>query len=109
MARARAALEPALAKFTSPYLDASREDESWYWAAPILLDLESYGASTREWFARPDLAAKWTGAEDDEDEGSRWAEHVEERRNSSVTESTQHFGATSISVDPPRISPKRWP
>ena len=80
VARARAALEPALARFTRPYLDAAREDESWYWAAPILLDLESYGASTRAWFARPDLAGKWTGAEGDDDEGSRWAEHVEEAK-----------------------------
>ena len=80
VARARAELEPTLARFTKPYLDAPREDESWYWAAPILLDLESDEESTRDWFARPDLAGRWTGAEVDDDEGSRWAEHVEEAK-----------------------------
>ncbi len=80
VARARERLESALARFTKPYLDAHREDESWYWAAPILLDLEGHGASTRAWFDRPDLASKWTGAEEDDDEGSRWAEHVQEAR-----------------------------
>ena len=80
VARARAGLEAALVRFTKPYLDAPREDESWYWAAPILLDLESHGESTRDWFGRPDLASKWTGAEEDDDEGSRWAEHVEETK-----------------------------
>ena len=79
-ARAQAELEPALARFTRAYLNATREDETWYWAAPILLDLESHGRSTRDWFSRPDLAGIWTSAEKDEDEGSRWAEHVKKAK-----------------------------
>ena len=80
VSRASERLEPLLGRLTKPYLDAEREDESWYWAAPILLDLERHGQSTRDWFARWDLASLWHRAEGDEDEGSRWEEHVEEAR-----------------------------
>ena len=80
VASARAELESALDRFTKPYLDRPREDESWYWAAPILLDLEHHEESTRHWFSRPDLASKWTGADEDDDEGSRWTDHVLEAR-----------------------------
>ena len=80
VARAQARLEPLLGRLTEPYLDAEREDESWYWAAPILLDLERYGESTKEWFGRRDLPRVWNGAQEDEDEGSRWVDHVREAR-----------------------------
>jgi len=80
VARARERLEPPLGKVTEPYLNSDRRDESWYWVAPILLDLESHGESTRKWFARWDLASRWNGAKKDEDEGSRWEEHVAEAR-----------------------------
>ncbi len=79
-ARAGARLEPLLAGITRPYLRAAREDESWYWAAPILLDLKLYRESTRTWFDRHDLASRWTGANDDEEEESRWIDHVEEAK-----------------------------
>ena len=79
VACARARLERPLGRITEPYLNVLRRDESWYWAAPILLDLERYGESTREWFARRDLARRWSDAVDD-DEGSRWVEHVGEAR-----------------------------
>jgi hypothetical protein len=45
------------------------EDESWYWAAPLLLDARHDRAKTREWWERPDLAAIWQG--DDVDEVAR--------------------------------------
>ena len=79
VARARARLEPLLARLTEPYPKAGREDENWYWAAPILLDLERHDESTREWFGRWDLPSKWTGAKED-DEGSRWVDHVREAK-----------------------------
>ena len=78
--RAQARLEPLLDSLTAPYPKDGYEDESWYWAAPILLDLERYEESTRRWFGRPDLPSKWTGADGDEDEGSRWADHVREAK-----------------------------
>ena len=80
VARARARLELPLGRITEPYLNAARQDESWYWAAPILLDLERHGESTREWFVRRDLPSRWNGAKEDDDEGSRWVEHVGEAR-----------------------------
>ena len=80
VARARERLEPLLATLTEPYLDAAHEDESWYWAAPILLDLERHEASTRDWFGRRDLPGQWTGAEAEDDDDSRWADHVWEAK-----------------------------
>jgi len=80
LVRARARLEPHLERVTGPYLDAEREDESWYWAAPILLDRERFAETTWEWFRRPDLPLVWNGGREDEVEDSRWAEHVEEAR-----------------------------
>ncbi|MCY3676525.1 MAG: helicase-related protein [Gemmatimonadetes bacterium] len=76
VAQARERLEPLLDELTEPYRDAAREDESWYWVAPILLDLEKHEASTREWFDRWDLPSQWAGAEKDDDAESRWADHV---------------------------------
>ena len=80
VARARARLEPLLGRLTEPYLDIEREDESWYWAAPILLDLETHGESTKEWFGRWDLPNVWNGGQEDEDEGSTWVKHVKEAK-----------------------------
>ena len=80
VARAQARLEPLLRRLTAPYLSAEREDESWYWAAPVLLDLETYGEPTKEWFDRWDLPRVWNGAQEDEDEGSRWEHHVREAK-----------------------------
>lgn len=59
-------------------------DESWYWAAPVVLDAMRDGDAARDWFRR-DLARRWSGWEAqgaDEDEGgeSRWADHVDEAR-----------------------------
>jgi hypothetical protein len=57
------------------------EDETWYWAAPILLDLKSDAARTREWWQERKLAKLWGGELDqnvEEDKG--WAAHVDEAR-----------------------------
>ena len=78
--RARVRLEPLLATLTKPYDTGAREDESWYWAAPILLDLQTHGESTRRWFGRWGLASLWNGEQDDQEEGSRWADHVAEAK-----------------------------
>ncbi len=81
VAGAKAQLEPLLARVTEPYLNATRQDENWYWAAPILLDLQRHGESTREWFARSDLPSRWNGAKKDDDEGSKWEQHVWKAKN----------------------------
>lgn len=58
------------------------EDEAWYWAAPILLDLRFDRKLSRQWLTedRPDDI--WSTAQDadDGDDGSLWAEHVAEAR-----------------------------
>lgn len=57
-------------------------DESWYWAAPILLDLRREGARAREWLRDPSLVQHWGGDdEEDEEETSGWALHVAEAQN----------------------------
>ena len=56
-------------------------DESWYWAAPILLDLEVDPGATRAWWSRDDLAAIWAAEDPSEDGESRWADHVERARS----------------------------
>lgn len=56
-------------------------DEAWYWAAPIMLDLQSHSDSVSAWFEQAELASLWTGPDvvaDEDGEPSRWAEHVSE-------------------------------
>ncbi len=78
VSRVREQVQPILDRLTLRYQgsEGERQDEAWYWAAPILMDLERDGALTREWFADPNLAAVWSGAESKEEEDSRWGDHV---------------------------------
>ncbi len=72
-------LAPRLAELTAGQSGSDTIDENWYWAAPILLDRSADPAGARAWFARPDLADRWSGADDDAT-GRAWADHVEEAR-----------------------------
>ncbi len=74
--RARAQIEPLTDHLTAPYLGESNLDESWYWAAPVLLDLERHRESTLKWFGRRDLPNLWNGAAQVAEDDSRWADHV---------------------------------
>ena len=50
------------------------EDESWYWAAPILLDRAAARSATESWFADVEvLSEAWSG---EEEEAKGWHEHV---------------------------------
>lgn len=76
-------IEKLLQKITSAENPSAQEDESWYWAAPILLDLRHHEKLTKEWFFAPNLASIWSGGGEEEtvvlDEGeeeSRWSDHV---------------------------------
>lgn len=61
-------------------------DESWYWAAPILLDAARDFGATEAWLTREDAARLWNGTSGDPDaldpeeqgreDSSGWAEHV---------------------------------
>jgi hypothetical protein len=67
-------------------------DERWYWAAPILLDLNGDATSAKAWFGQANLAAQWRGAEattsdddvadqDDAEVEDGWAAHVRAARD----------------------------
>jgi hypothetical protein len=71
--------------------DAGAEDESWYWAAPILLDLKHDRESTDRWFGQHDLKVRWRegastadvdepipGEEVEEPEDEAWSSHVDQ-------------------------------
>ena len=59
------------------------EDQSWYWAAPLLLDRHFDPDATRQWFSTSDLAQLWAGEahdpnnhDPDNNDDSLWSEHV---------------------------------
>lgn len=74
----------------------SQPDESWYWAAPLLLDLrEGKCVSARAWIEEPDLAYAWQGDEDEGEEdasadASAWEDHVEQFLE--APKRARHFG-----------------
>jgi hypothetical protein len=86
----RQRVEPLLADLAVSDTDGD-EDERWYWAAPILLDLHRHPESTREWFDQANLASKWQGdphsgtelapaageTTNEEDRDDNWSAHVE--------------------------------
>ncbi|MFN0150833.1 MAG: helicase-related protein [bacterium] len=56
-------------------IESGPEDEAWYWAAPILLDLKRDHRTISNWF----LADRWERHDapgETADVGSRWADHV---------------------------------
>lgn len=71
-------LEPRLAAIGAREGEG-RPDEQWYWAAPLLLDVQQNSAAAHGWLSRPGLPQLWSGGDaDDPAEGgrSRWSEHV---------------------------------
>lgn len=86
-ALARTALEPALDRVLEKYAKTAVVDESWYWAAPILLDLDNDPEATRQFFERPKLAVEWKGGQaleegepEDVADQQGWVDHVERAR-----------------------------
>jgi hypothetical protein len=59
-------------------------DENWYWAAPILLDLQHDKDAATSWLDQEDLDHLWSGVEDvgdeDEDKETNWSYHVHEAK-----------------------------
>lgn len=53
-------------------------DQRWYWAAPLLLDMELDPKATRAWLDQPNLAAVWSGHGEQEEADEAWLAHVEE-------------------------------
>jgi len=56
-----------------------RADESWYWVAPLLLDLEQASHTTRTWWNAPGLAYRWARG-DREASAVGWNEHLDRAR-----------------------------
>jgi hypothetical protein len=72
-----------LARLPAAASQSGSEDESWYWAGPLLLDLEEDRGAAGDWLASSRLATDWAGeakAEDDSTEAgehSSWLKHLE--------------------------------
>jgi hypothetical protein len=89
-ARVRARIAQALDALSIDEVQDGPEDQSWYWAAPILLDQQTDRDATADWFSQEDLAAGWQGPNGEEqrgdepsadvDEAGGWRLHVEEAR-----------------------------
>lgn len=76
-------LTPLLKQIGAERVQSGPEDDAWYWAAPILLDLKFHRKPTRKWFAQEDLPDAWSGSEtpgDEEGEKTRWSDHVNEAK-----------------------------
>lgn len=58
----------ALVAFPDP--QEGREDETWYWAAPALLDLREDRTATDTWFEHANLRRKKSGEEEEEGEAA---------------------------------------
>lgn len=88
IAEIRKRLNRVIKRLLAPILPSRKtkgaEDQSWYWAAPILLDHHHFPQATRNWFARSDLAQIWTGESEgfvsDGEDRSGWRLHVGEAR-----------------------------
>lgn len=52
------------------------KDESWYWAALLLLDMTWDSKSTLAWLRQSTLSSTWTGEQLDDDPDSAWVDHV---------------------------------
>lgn len=61
--------------------DGTLEDESWYWAAPVLLDYTFYSERTKDWFSNDELSSVWQSGQRDQEDDSHWSEHVENIRS----------------------------
>ena len=79
-ARVAELLRPLTAEYAG---DAGPEDEAWYWAASLLLDLAHDAESVRAWMNRADVAAVWAGDARSDDHGTAkgWERHVQHARD----------------------------
>lgn len=75
-------------RFLDPMLTYAEEDQAadqtWYWAAPFLLEREKFASAMDNWWQIPDLADFWSGQSFDDDEDTKedgWRAHVEEAKD----------------------------
>lgn len=73
------ALRPALDRVTRAAPTEGRIDERWYWAAPLLLDVDADRDSALEWLGDQELATLWPGVDGERMRSDTvWREHVAE-------------------------------
>ncbi len=68
-------------------------DEAWYWASPLLLDIENPDVSVTDWLGQSDLSSKWQGEESDDGSASEfenWQAHLQRFRQ--VADGDYTFG-----------------
>jgi hypothetical protein len=74
-------IEQLLASIPASDETPGPEDEAWYWAAPILLDLHFDAELTKEWLFSPDLAGSWSEGAHSQQDGTEdetaWSAHVD--------------------------------
>ena len=84
--RVQERIEEALQRLPAYAASAGAEDESWYWAAPILLDLQGKGSEQAlDWWEDCGLASSWgneteSAADGGSDGEGGWASHFAEAR-----------------------------
>ncbi|MGO9903500.1 MAG: hypothetical protein ACLP0J_28320 [Solirubrobacteraceae bacterium] len=71
---ARSRIDEPLSAIIARAPTTGPEDESWYWAAPLLLDSARGNDGAQNWLERGDAVTAWSGREQDD---GRWREHVE--------------------------------
>ncbi len=81
LSRLAANLRERIASLTTSAAKSGPEDESWYWATPILLDAKEHRDTVRAWFDDTDgLSSTWT-VDEDSGRAERWQDHLREARS----------------------------
>jgi hypothetical protein len=78
-----------LSKLNVNSITTGPEDERWYWAAPVLLDVFFFPESARQWLNRSELPFIWASKTSQEEEAldqeteerSAWTSHVQQLQN----------------------------
>lgn len=74
----KARLQKRLAPLVQGAPSSGPIDESWYWAAPLLLDNQILGLGASDWLADPHLASQWGVDDDSYDHGDPLNEDIDE-------------------------------
>lgn len=74
----RASIVQLLQPIEAQSVKDSFPDESWYWAAPVLLDCEHAREESQAWLQKPSLLEAWAlaGNDDGEDEHNHRVQHL---------------------------------
>jgi len=75
-----ARLRERITSLTAHATKSGPEDETWYWAAPILLDVADHPEAVRGWFEDVDALADAWATSEDTGGGERWKDHLREAR-----------------------------